>query len=99
MKLDLSRLEMTGKDALLRTRFPKVLDKDLAYFIGVHIGDGFMNYYEDKKDYRLSYDGHIINEFERYQNILVPLIKRLFNRKFKLQKTSKNTVKIDIHSK
>ncbi|MBI2575381.1 hypothetical protein HYV82_05850 [Candidatus Woesearchaeota archaeon] len=99
MKFDLSRIKLTKKDELLKTTLPKKLDEDLAYFMGVHTGDGFMNYYDDKKDYRLSYDGHIINEIGWYRQILAPLIKKLFNRDVKIQMTSTGTAKIEIHSK
>ncbi len=78
MKLNNSKIKLTKRDKLLKIRFPNHLNNKLAHFLGIHIGDGFMNYYENKKDYRIVYSGHSINEKKWYENVLKKLIKNLF---------------------
>ena len=49
---------------------------DLAEFLGVLIGDGFIGSYPGRM---IQITGHKINDKEYYQNHLIPLINGIFN--------------------
>ena len=51
---------------------------DVAEFLGVLIGDGFIGSYPGRM---IQITGNKINDKEYYQNYLIPLIKRIFNAK------------------
>ena len=40
MKFDLSKVEFSRNDLRLEIKVPKKLTKELAYYIGIHVGDG-----------------------------------------------------------
>ncbi len=93
---------MSSIDKNNKIRLPVNLTADLAYLIGVHIGDGSMNYYRYKNDYRISYTGHLIDEYDWYINLLVPIIINLFNKNPKVRKVirpRKNSVELYMRSK
>lgn len=74
------------------------LDKDLAYFIGLLIGDGFLNEYS--RHYLIQFIGHKNHELDYYKNVVCPY----FNKKFNLNpiiKESKigNFIRVNIYSK
>ena len=56
---------------------PKCFSVDLAEEIGLHLGDGSMNFYNGKGFYQLR--GHIIDDKEHYITRIKPLYKKLFN--------------------
>ena len=101
MKFDLSDLDFSKNDVRLNIKIPEILDKRLAYLLGIQVGDGFLKKIirKGKIDYLISYDGHKINEFEWYNHTLKPLIKYLFNKDVKVRKTTTGTVKIYFGSK
>ena len=80
---------------------PEYLTEELAYFLGFHVGDGYMKIVRRNKtvDYRLVYDGHQINEYTGYQYFVKPLIKNLFNKEVNITKTTRGTVNISFYSK
>jgi len=55
---------------------PKNIDSLLAEEIGLHLGDGSMNYYDGKGFYQLR--GHITEDRPHYETRIKPLYKRLF---------------------
>tara|TARA_Y100000310_G_scaffold231700_1_gene234351 strand:- start:44061 stop:44879 length:819 start_codon:yes stop_codon:yes gene_type:complete len=85
MKLDLSKVEFSPKDIRNEIKLPTKLTSDLAYLMGLHLGDGSMNMYKRKTiDYLISYTGHLIDEEEFHMKIIRTLFKKLFNKKTKL---------------
>lgn len=77
------------------------MNSDLAYLLGVQIGDGYL-----KKvcrgttvDYRICIDGHSINDKAFFSLILKKLIKYLFNKDVKIATTLTGTVQISFCSK
>ena len=101
MELDLSKVEFSHNDKRLGIKVPTELTEDLAYFMGVHVGDGYMKIQKRKSaiDYKLQYSGHFINEYAWYQFILSPLINKLFNKENYLKKSNSNSVSICFRSK
>ena len=99
-KLDLSKVEYSRNDLKLGLKVPEQLTEDLAYFLGFHVGDGYMGIQRRKHavDYRLQYDGHKVNESLFYHDFLKPLLKKLFNKKVNVAKTNK-AVRIAFRSK
>jgi len=84
MRLDTSKVEFSIKDIKNKIKIPKSMTKELAYLIGVHIGDGTMGLYKNKKDYQISYTGHLLDEKEFHIGIIKPLFKKLFNKETKI---------------
>jgi intein/homing endonuclease len=103
MEFDLSEIEMSRTDKKLNIRIPRYLNSDLAYLMGIQIGDGYL-----KKTlrtnlhstgYTISYDGHHINDKEWYDFVLKNLIKQLFNKDTNAWITTRGTVRINFRSK
>lgn len=68
-------------------KIPKKISIQLAEEIGWHIGDGSMNFYNNKGKLRGLYQlrGHIEDDKEHYQEIIKPLFERLFTTKIKIR--------------
>ncbi|MFH1589412.1 MAG: hypothetical protein ABIB43_02510 [archaeon] len=64
---------------------------ELAYLSGVLMGDGSINVRKEKHDYEVSCVGNPKDEKEFYQNIVSPLIYKLFNKKVEPKHHHKNT--------
>lgn len=77
MKLDLSSLHYSNEEISL----PEKVTEELAEEIGLHIGDGTMNFYKLKNEIRGSYAlrGHIIDDKPHYDNIIKGLYKELYD--------------------
>lgn len=101
MKFDLTKVQFSNNDIRLGIKVPEYLTEDLAYFLGFHVGDGYMKIEKRKYkvDYRMHYDGHHINEFLWYNDFIKPLIKNLFNKDIDVRKTTRGTVRIFFRSK
>ena len=82
-KIDLhpEQIEYSWRDKEKGITLPKYLSEDLAYLVGVHIGDGSMGIYKSSKrvEYKNEFSGHLINDKLFHKSILVPLFKKLFN--------------------
>ena len=82
-KIDLhpEQIEYSWKDKKKGITLPKYLSEDLAYLVGVHIGDGTMGIYRRPRqvEYRNEISGHDINDKLFYSQVLVPLFKKVFN--------------------
>jgi len=57
--------------------FPQVMTEDLAEEVGLHLGDGSMNFYNGKGFYSLR--GHMIDDKLHYKIRIKPLYKKLYN--------------------
>ena len=79
MKFDLSNIELSYNDIRKNLTLPIKPSKELAEFIGILIGDGYIGYYEKYNNHILEISGH--SELDlNYLNIYVrDLIKNLFN--------------------
>jgi len=71
--------ELTPKERIKKLTFPSEINKELAYFCGVLAGDGSIGFQEKKKHYWIKCVGNPRNEKEFYNEIIKPIIKRLFN--------------------
>jgi len=82
-KIDLhpEQIDFSWRDKEKGIVLPKYLSKDLAYLVGVHIGDGFMNIYRRPRQVEYKYElfGHEINDKDFHLSILLPLFEKLFN--------------------
>ena len=87
-------------DKRLGIKVPEFLTEELAYFLGFHVGDGYMKITKRKNkiDYRLEYTGHEENEWHFYEAFLKKIIKKLFNKEVSVSK-GHNSVKIGFRSK
>jgi hypothetical protein len=101
MKFELSKIKYSRNDVKWDIRLPTELNSDLAYFLGVHLGDGHMNLVrrKGKIDYYLAIHGHKTDEFDWYNGFLKKLIKNLFNKDVNPRLTTKGTIKIEFRSK
>jgi intein/homing endonuclease len=70
--------------------FPEKMNNDLAEEIGLHLGDGSMNYYNGKGLYQLR--GHIEDDKPHYILRIKPLYKSLFNIDISLREMSSTGV-------
>ncbi len=100
-KIDLSKVLFSKNDLKSNIRVPEYLDTNLAYLLGIQVGDGYLKktVRTGKVDYLMSYDGNLLNEFDWYNTILRRLFKDLFNKEVKVRKTTTGTVKIYFRSK
>jgi hypothetical protein len=76
MKLKLSKDLLTKSRKSIKIQLPKYMTCALAEEIGLHIGDGSMNFYSDKGFYQLR--GHISDDKGHYQSRIKELYKLLF---------------------
>jgi len=80
--------------------FPSLNDPDLAYETGAHIGDGCMQIFPSKYDYRVTFWGSA-EEFDYYDEILKPILMKLYGLKnIMVRKVStENTIYLRVCSK
>ena len=71
--------KLTPVERIKGLTFPKEIDEDLAYLIGVLAGDGSMGYRENKKEYWIKCVGNPRDEVEYYDILIKDLFKKLFN--------------------
>lgn len=100
-KFDTTKIPRSRNDTKFGIKLPERLTENLAYFLGVHMGDGHMNVIRrgTTVDYYITYHGHIIEEFRWYEEYLKPLIHQLFNKQVMPKPTTRGTVKIEFRSK
>lgn len=96
-----SSLIFSRNDLREGIKVPTTLTGQVAYIIGIQIGDGFLKKIvrDNKIDYLICYDGHNVNDYELYNHVVRDLMKKLFNKEVKLRKTTKGTIKIYFRSK
>ena len=77
---------------------PIKLDNKLAYFIGIHMGDG--NLFQKDYHNKLTMTGHLYDEKEFYINNIIPLIKELFGNEPLISENPKDTtIQLVLNSK
>ncbi len=100
-KFDLNKVQFSRNDVELGIKIPEKLTKALAYEIGIHIGDGHLKIFKrsDGWAYLNVFSGDYNEEMDFYQDIVKPLIFRLYNKEVKIKKSTKNTLQIPFKSK
>ncbi len=98
-KFDLSIVQWSKNDLKRGITLPDHLTSELAYFLGFHVGDGYMAIGKETWNYRCQYDGHSINDYLWYIQFLNPLVKNLFNLDVRIHTTINGTVRFYIRSK
>jgi len=92
MQIDISDIKLSGQDRTRGLVLPTRLTKDLAYFCGVMAGDGSISVIKEKHDYAIKCVGNPKDEKEFYNDVLLPVIKKVFglnlNAKFFDSKTT-----------
>ncbi len=69
MKLNILTIEFSKNDLINKITLPQELNSDLAHFLGIIVGDGYVKKERRKKkiDYRISIDGNLITEYYWYE--------------------------------
>jgi hypothetical protein len=98
---DISKIEYSWKDKKKGIILPEKMTSELAYLVGVHIGDGTMNIYQRKNqvDYFYELCGHAVNDKLFHDSIMLPLFEKLFNIETKDRANSLGCIGINIRSK
>ncbi|MEK6984045.1 MAG: LAGLIDADG family homing endonuclease [Nanoarchaeota archaeon] len=79
MEFDLSQIKLSHNDVKRGLVLPKTPSEELAEFIGILTGDGFINYYANKKIYITDIAGNKNLDREYLEVYISNLIKKLFN--------------------
>jgi len=91
------------KDIKRGIKLPKSIDRKLAEFLGVLAGDGYVLRYahhSGSTEHMIGISGNSKKDKEYFQNILLPLLKNLFNISLKIGKhKNQNTIHIQFRSK
>jgi len=102
IELDVSKVKFSKRDVTLGVKVPTELTPELAYETGVHIGDGHLTISprKDQKgnNYMIVYSGNLEDEIEFYSDVILNLIKRLYNKECSIKREQKNTVSIRFRS-
>ena len=77
--VDLSAINYSPKDVTREIHIPKYLDEELAFIIGIHLGDGNITLDPRKYTYSVNYTGHLYDESDWYFHFILPLFQRMFN--------------------
>ena len=75
-------------------KIPKRITEELAEETGLHLGDGTMNFYKNKKRIKglFSLRGHIIDDREHYNTRIKELYKNIYNLDISLRSSKKTGV-------
>lgn len=84
MKFNLSKIKFSKSDINKKLILPKEISCDLAEEIGLHVGDGSMNFYSNKGIYQLR--GHIEDDKKHYKTRILELYKKLYNLDLNIRK-------------
>ncbi len=76
---DISKVHISSRARIKDINFPKYPSAELAYFCGLLAGDGHIGIREHKKDYHVELAGNPKDEKELYDDVVCPLVKKLFN--------------------
>src|SRR3989344_223348 len=86
-----NKIEFSQYDKSRMVKIPNIITEDLAYLCGVLAGDGNINFNNNKGDYHVSCIGNPKDEKEYYNEIIVPLFKKMFNLDLKARYHDGNT--------
>ncbi|MFH0978922.1 MAG: hypothetical protein V1837_06510 [Candidatus Woesearchaeota archaeon] len=94
--INLRDVRYSKNDKITLTKVPGKLDSNLAYFLGIHMGDGHL--VKRPFEYRIEYDGHPINDLIWCKTCVVPLFRHLFRRTPKICE-GHGSIKLTLNSK
>tara|TARA_Y100000310_G_C20674081_1_gene811905 strand:- start:1832 stop:2617 length:786 start_codon:yes stop_codon:yes gene_type:complete len=88
MKFDNSKIKFSKNDLRKNIILPDEMTPLLAEEIGLHVGDGSMNFYKNKNNQKGFYQlrGHIIDDKDHYSSRIKYIYKRLYNLNISLRK-------------
>lgn len=100
MKFDLSNIQLSKNDIRRGLILPECPSPELAEFIGILVGDGYMNYYPYQHKYLLEIAGDSALDKGYLESYVLSLIERLFNIKPSIVKRkNQNTMYLRLISK
>ena len=79
MEFDLSNVELSYNDRKRGLILPNKSSKELAEFMGILTGDGYINYYPSQYKYILEIAGHSKLDKVYLESYISRLVKDLFN--------------------
>ncbi len=91
--------ELNTTDRIRGIKLPEK-SEELAEFIGILMGDGFMNYYEKRREFVIDIAGNKLKDRDYLENFVSSLVKELFNLtpSFIIKK-NQNSINLRIRSK
>ncbi|MBI4010077.1 MAG: hypothetical protein HY361_02700 [Candidatus Aenigmarchaeota archaeon] len=78
MKIDISAIQLSKQDVEKGLELPQFITEDLVYLCGFLAGDGCFSFRPKKYEYSITCVGHPKDEKSLYENVIVPLFKKLF---------------------
>lgn len=93
MKFDLKNVKLSYRDGPAGVRLPTETSPELAEFIGIIAGDGYVARYGGQNNNRVSIAGHLRDDHQYLAGYVNKLIKQLFGMEFGLH-FKKNTLSI-----
>ena len=81
MKFDFSKIKFSSADIKKNLYIPEKLSDELAEETGLHIGDGSMNFYNNKNNFKGMYSlrGHIFDDVDHYKKRISKLYKEIYS--------------------
>ena len=88
MKINTSKINFSSNDLKRNIKIPEEITTELAEETGLHIGDGSMNFYNNKGNFKGIYSlrGHICDDVKHYNSRIKFLYWKLYNLKINLRK-------------
>ncbi len=88
MKLNISEVEFSKNDLRKGLVLPEKIDEDLSEEIGLHLGDGSMNFYKNKGVLKGCYQlrGHISEDKSHYDTRIKGLYQKLYGLNLKMKR-------------
>lgn len=91
--------ELNTADRIRDIKLPEK-SEELAEFIGILTGDGFMNYYEKRQEFVIDIAGNKLKDKDYLENFVSSLVKELFNlTPCFIIKKDQNSINLRIRSK
>jgi hypothetical protein len=98
--LNLENVEFSKNDLKRGIKIPEVLDEELSYISGFLAGDGCFSFRKNKSEYSIILTGNSKDEKEFYNQVIVPILIKLFNIKIEPKISNRDhTYYIKIKSK
>ncbi len=102
MELDLSKVSYSIRDLKRGIIIPTIINEELAFLMGIHLGDGNLFYDPKKQQYNINYTGHLTDEANWYSNFITPLFFKMFHIQsyiYRDKRENKNSIRILMKSK